>query len=81
MTIRYAEYPPSPRFARIVERYWMLEGHGTGSPDAVLPDGRLEVIFHYDQAHMALDFRHLAAVSPASWREHSGELAPLFAGG
>jgi AraC-like DNA-binding protein len=33
---------------------------------------------YYDQAHMALDFRRLAALSPAGWRHYSGELAELF---
>jgi AraC-like DNA-binding protein len=45
--MRYAEYPPSPRFARLVDTYWILEGDGSGVPDAILPDGRVELIFHY----------------------------------
>jgi AraC-like DNA-binding protein len=48
--MRYAEYQPSPRFARVVDAYWMLDGDGTGLPDAILPDGRLEIIFHYGAA-------------------------------
>ena len=45
--MRYAEYPPSPRFAGTVERYWILEGAGAGAPAAILPDGRVELVFHY----------------------------------
>jgi AraC-like DNA-binding protein len=45
--MRYAEYAPTPRFARLVERFWLLEGHATGAPDAILPDGRIELVFHY----------------------------------
>jgi AraC-like DNA-binding protein len=48
--MRYAEYPPSPRFARLVDAYWILEGDGHGVPDAILPDGRVELIFHYGAA-------------------------------
>jgi AraC-like DNA-binding protein len=44
--MRYAEYPAAPRHAAIVERYWFLDGDGIGVPDAVVPDGRVEVIFH-----------------------------------
>jgi AraC-like DNA-binding protein len=47
MTIRYAEYPPSAPSARVVDTFWILDGEGDGSPDAILPDGRLEIIFHY----------------------------------
>jgi AraC-like DNA-binding protein len=45
--MRYAEYAASPRFARVVDAYWILEGQGCGDPDAILPDGRVELIFHY----------------------------------
>jgi AraC-like DNA-binding protein len=45
--VRYAEYPPSPRFRHIVERYWFLETHTAASADAVFPDGRMELVFHY----------------------------------
>jgi AraC-like DNA-binding protein len=57
MTIRYAEYPPAPRFARLVDTFWILEGRSDGSPDAILPDGRLEIIFHFGVAF----HRHHAA--------------------
>ena len=50
MSIRYVEYPASPRFARVVDRFWILEGAGDGSPDIILPDGRAELIFHYGVA-------------------------------
>jgi AraC-like DNA-binding protein len=45
--VRYAEYPPSPALAPVVDCYWILEGHGTGLPEPIIPDGRLEIIFHY----------------------------------
>jgi AraC-like DNA-binding protein len=45
--MRYAEYTPAPRVAAIVERFWLLEGSATGSADAIIPDGRVELIFHY----------------------------------
>jgi AraC-like DNA-binding protein len=48
--MRYAEYAPSPRFRALVEKLWLLEGHATGAADAVLPDGRMELIFHYEGA-------------------------------
>ena len=46
MSVRYVEYAASPRFAWLVECFWMLEGPGTGVPDAILPDGRMELVFH-----------------------------------
>jgi hypothetical protein len=45
--MRYAEFAPTPRLAALVERFWLLEGASTGSADAVIPDGRVELIFHY----------------------------------
>jgi AraC-like DNA-binding protein len=45
--VRYAEYPPSPRFRHIVERFWFLETQSAAGVDAVFPDGRLELVFHY----------------------------------
>ena len=47
--MRYAEYSPPPNLATLVERFWLLEGaaQSTGSADAVIPDGRVELIFHY----------------------------------
>lgn len=45
--MRYAEYAPSPRLSGLVETYWLLEGASAGSADAILPDGRMELVFHY----------------------------------
>jgi AraC-like DNA-binding protein len=48
--MRYAEYSPPPNLATLVERFWLLEGAAQsteGSADAVIPDGRVELIFHY----------------------------------
>ena len=45
--MRYAEYAPSPALARVVHCYWFLEGGGTGVPEPIIPDGRLEIILHY----------------------------------
>jgi AraC-like DNA-binding protein len=58
--MRYAEYAPSPRFRALVEKLWLLEGHATGAADAVLPDGRMELIFHYEGAF----WRHRDAEAP-----------------
>jgi AraC-like DNA-binding protein len=38
---------PSPRWRPLVERFWLLEGESSGAPDAILPDGRVELVFHY----------------------------------
>jgi AraC-like DNA-binding protein len=48
--VRYAVYLPSPRFASVVETYWILEGPGEGVAGPVFPDGRVELIFHYGAA-------------------------------
>jgi AraC-like DNA-binding protein len=45
--MRYAEYAPTPRLAALVERFWLLEGVSVSSADAIIPDGRVELIFHY----------------------------------
>src|SRR4051812_50201968 len=45
--MRYAEYPPSPRYAGVVDRYWFLDGHGHGAPEPIFPDGRIEIVFHF----------------------------------
>ena len=47
LPVRYAEYPSSPALARVVDCYWILEGQGTGVPEPVIPDGRIEIILHY----------------------------------
>lgn len=45
--MRYAEYPPAPALAAVAHCYWILEGHGSGVPEPIIPDGRLEIILHY----------------------------------
>src|SRR6476646_1628406 len=47
--MRYAEYQPAPAVARFVDRYWILEGHGTGHPEPIFPDGRIEIALHYGE--------------------------------
>src|SRR5215207_8072132 len=46
-SMRYAEYAPSPALASVVDCFWILEGHGSGAPEPIIPDGRLEIILHY----------------------------------
>jgi AraC-like DNA-binding protein len=58
--MRYAEYLPTPRLAMLVERFWLLEGHATGAPDAIIPDGRVELVFHYGGPF----WRHQPGVDP-----------------
>ncbi|HET7696901.1 MAG TPA: helix-turn-helix domain-containing protein [Vicinamibacterales bacterium] len=45
--MRYTQYPPSPALARIADCYWILEDHGTGRPEPIIPDGRMEIVLHY----------------------------------
>src|SRR5215211_4717871 len=45
--MRYAEYAPSPCLAGVVDCCWILEGDGTGVPEPIMPDGRIEIVFHY----------------------------------
>lgn len=45
--LRYAEYPPSPALAPFVERYWFVEGATAIAAEPVVPDGRVELIFHF----------------------------------
>lgn len=45
--MRYAQYPPSPALASVVERYWILEGEDCAEPQPIVPDGRVEIVFHF----------------------------------
>ena len=45
--MRYAEYAPPAALAPVVDCFWFLEGPGTGVPEPIIPDGRLEIVFHY----------------------------------
>jgi AraC-like DNA-binding protein len=56
LPMRYAAYAPSPHLRQIVERYWILEGPGSGEPEPVFPDGRVEIVLHYGAPFT----RHLA---------------------
>jgi AraC-like DNA-binding protein len=47
MALRYLQRDPSARVASVVECYWLLEGEGAGVAEPILPDGRIELIFHY----------------------------------
>lgn len=47
--MRYAEYAPAPALARLVDRYWILEGRGGGPPEPIFPDGRIEIILHFGE--------------------------------
>jgi AraC-like DNA-binding protein len=58
--VRYAEYPPSPHLRQLVERFWLLEGSPAGASDAILPDGRVELVFHYEGSF----WRHVADGDP-----------------
>jgi AraC-like DNA-binding protein len=58
--VRYAEYPPSPHLRQLVERFWLLEGSPAGAADAILPDGRIELVFHYQGSF----WRHVADGDP-----------------
>jgi AraC-like DNA-binding protein len=59
--MRYAEYGPSPHLALFVETYWLLEGaSSSAAADAILPDGRIELVFHYSGSF----WRHRDGVDP-----------------
>jgi len=45
--MRYAEYAPSPALAGVVDCFWILEGNGSGVAEPIIPDGRIEIVFHY----------------------------------
>jgi AraC-like DNA-binding protein len=58
--MRYAEFMPAPAQAPLVDRFWLLDGTSAGAPDAIIPDGRVELIFHYGGPF----WRHSAAGDP-----------------
>lgn len=54
--MRYAEYGPPPSLAAIVDCFWILEGEGSGTPEPIIPDGRIEIVVHhgvpFEQHHL-----------------------------
>lgn len=45
--MRYAEFAPSPALSAVVDCFWILEGEGCGTPEPIIPDGRIEIVFHH----------------------------------
>src|SRR6266850_1026463 len=45
--MRYTQYAPSPAVSAIVDCIWILEAEGCGVPEPIIPDGRIEIVFHY----------------------------------
>lgn len=45
--MRYAEYASSQGLAAIADCFWILEGDGSGAPEPIIPDGRVEIVIHY----------------------------------
>ena len=64
--MRYAEYRPTPGLALLVERFWFLEGLSAGAADAIIPDGRVELVFHYGGSFWRHDGAGGAVQQPAS---------------
>jgi len=81
--MRYRTYPPSHPLAQYVECFWTLESQekaSTGSPERILPDGCVELIFnladHFKRYHfdgaveiqprtiIAGQMRHYALIEP-----------------
>ncbi|MGH7600000.1 MAG: AraC family transcriptional regulator [bacterium] len=51
--MRYRAIPPSPYLAKYIECFWTLEGHekySEASPERILPDGCVELIFNLADA-------------------------------
>ena len=46
-SLTYAEYPPRPSLAAVVDRFWILEGAGSGVPEPIFPDGHIEIVLHF----------------------------------
>jgi len=46
--------------AALVETYWLLEGASAGAADAIIPDGRIELVFHFSGSF----WRHTASSVP-----------------
>jgi AraC-like DNA-binding protein len=76
--MRYAEYRPSPGLAGLVERFWVLEGVASGVPDAIFPDGRVEIVFHYGGTFWRHggDASRAVAASRAGDAARGGDAAP-----
>lgn len=60
--MRYQELAPPTALAAYVKCLWVLEGHGDGGQERILPDGNTELIFHYTDGHSWVGDKRLQAV-------------------
>ena len=44
--LAYREVPPPAHLRGIVRCFWTLRGDAGGEPDTILPDGRMELVYH-----------------------------------
>jgi AraC-like DNA-binding protein len=51
----YLELPPPPPFDQLVHRFWFLRGNGGAEPQTIVPDGRVEIVFHLGEPFAQLD--------------------------
>jgi AraC-like DNA-binding protein len=49
--MNYQEFPPSPRFARLIKCYWTLDDNSSEQecPEPILPDGCPEIVFNFSE--------------------------------
>ncbi|MGE0589972.1 MAG: DUF6597 domain-containing transcriptional factor [Cyclobacteriaceae bacterium] len=45
--IRYQEFKPSPQLAPYIKCYWLLESSGIPVEEKIMPDGCIEMLFHF----------------------------------
>lgn len=66
--MKYTVQPPAAALARYVECLWTLEGHAAelgGGPQAILPDGRPELVLHFGDGFDRLSDDDSAERQPA----------------
>lgn len=74
--MHYEQSAPLPELAPFLECIWTLEGHAdslAGEPQAVLPDGRPELVLHFGDAFDRLDLHGDGAVRQP-WLIFAGQL-------
>jgi AraC-like DNA-binding protein len=53
--VEYLELTPPPPLDQVVHRFWFLRGSGTGEPQTIVPDGRVEIVLHLGEPFAQVD--------------------------
>ena len=66
----YKQYEPSHQLKPFIKCFWILEGPaitGTGQVEKILPDGCIEIIWHYGDAFKRVNYNGSTETQPGSF--------------